>query len=198
MPVIPNARKEHFARLIAKGGLTQLEAYTQAGYSEKSGQSAASVLANDPIILNRVQELREKALDRSLPHESKMELETLVDPAKIDEDWILKQYQDVISKSKDVGALKVARDCLLDIAAIKGIGKANQQTGSTDDKLPAPPQINIQVALERLSQNRDSLESILANAIDVTSESPAIPRELDSDDRAYESIEGDAESDGTD
>lgn len=192
MPVIPNARKEHFSRLLAKGGITQLEAYIQAGYSEKSGQSAASVLANDPMILNRVQELKERELDRGLIPEKELDLDGIVEADAITEDWLILQYQDLIRNSKQLGALKVARDCLLDIAAIKGIGKANQQNAKdTNDKLPSPTTFNISLALERLSENRESLNNILENAIDITSKVGIVPDLSDEYDTEGEPIDGD-------
>lgn len=53
-----NPRQESFARLMAVGTLSLIEAYRQAGYSEKGGSKAAKTLALLPSVASRIATLK--------------------------------------------------------------------------------------------------------------------------------------------
>lgn len=63
MPALKNARHERFVQALAKGK-SQEEAYTLAGY--KPSRSAASRLAADVNICERLAELTERAADKAV------------------------------------------------------------------------------------------------------------------------------------
>jgi phage terminase small subunit len=84
-----NARQEKFAQLIASGGISQVEAYKQAGYSPKSAESLAHRLIENDGVKARIAELREattteKTLTRQQIREIRAEIATDSDNSKQD------------------------------------------------------------------------------------------------------------------
>lgn len=181
MAPIPVARKEMFARLLSKGGLTQLECYVQAGYSEKSGPSAASILSRDPIIVTRVEELLAKREDRGVIPESEFDVDAILEHDSLDERWVLLQLQALLHQAKDMGQLKIARDSLADIAAIKGIGIKNIPKDIQNDSLPAGATINLTQITNNISKVASELDRVLEEATDITPELERIPLLINTD-----------------
>lgn len=62
MPILTNTRHERFAQGLAKG-LSQLEAYTQAGY--KPDRGSATKLAQKASISQRIAEIAAPAVEKS-------------------------------------------------------------------------------------------------------------------------------------
>lgn len=65
MPVLKNAKHEHFVQLIT-GGLTPVKAYTSAGYSEKGAAQGAFRLLKTCLIKNRLGELQKAVQERGV------------------------------------------------------------------------------------------------------------------------------------
>lgn len=65
MPVLPNAKHEHFAQLLAAGE-NVTRAYICAGYSENGAAQSGSRLLRDAEIATRVNELKEAAAFRHI------------------------------------------------------------------------------------------------------------------------------------
>ena len=175
MAPIPMARKEMFARCLATGGKTQLECYIKSGYSEKSGAGAASILARDPLIVSRVEELLQKREDRGVISEEEFNADQIVGEDALDETWVLLQLQALLHLAKDIGQLKIARDSLADIAAIKGIGMKNVPQGTDNDKLPAGSTINLTQITNNISKVANELDRVLEEATDITPELKQLP-----------------------
>ena len=84
-----NARQETFAQLIAKGGISQVEAYIKAGYSKASAKNLANRLMENDGVKSRINELREascteKTLTRQQIRELRAEIALDVDNSKTD------------------------------------------------------------------------------------------------------------------
>ena len=58
MPILQNARHEHFAQLVASGKHSDMEAFKQAGYADESAhQNVCRLRANESVVA-RIEELR--------------------------------------------------------------------------------------------------------------------------------------------
>jgi hypothetical protein len=191
MSAIPNARREMFSRLLAAGGKTQLQCYVEAGFSENGGASAASILAREPIIVERVQELLEFRKDRGIIPQDEIDLTEIVTGDKINEEWILRQLQDLIQTAKSMGQLKVAKDSIADIASIKGIGVQNQtkEIDNKNDNVPRIGKIDITVFAQRLAEAGSTLDKLLDEAVDVTPEPDEVLRITDGDLRQFTELD---------
>jgi hypothetical protein len=58
--VLQNPRRETFAQLVALGTMPLIEAYRQAGYSDKAGSGKALALTRLGPVASRIEELRAK------------------------------------------------------------------------------------------------------------------------------------------
>jgi phage terminase small subunit len=58
MPALQNTRRERFAQLVALGTSPLIEAYRQAGYSDKAGSAGHLALTRNPAVASRIEELR--------------------------------------------------------------------------------------------------------------------------------------------
>lgn len=92
MPVLRNAKHEHFAQLIAKGGTTPPKAYVIAGYSDKGAAQSANRLLKDADVVRRVEELREAI--------EKPSRERAIEKAAVDKAWVLSQLVEVVQMAK--------------------------------------------------------------------------------------------------
>lgn len=172
MPALPNIRHENFSKLIARG-VEKTEAFIKVGYSENNVDTAVSRLMRDPAVMARIAELKEHQDEIGAIKDYDSDL--IIEPDKIDEKWVLIQLQELLQMAKEQDSLKIARETLVDIAAIKGIG-ANNQASSKDNSgnakpLPPPTEVSLKIALENLEKHRGSLDELLASAEDITSES---------------------------
>jgi len=117
MPILQNARHERFAQALAKG-LSQTEAYTEAGYV--GDRTAASRLSTNVNVQQRVIELQERAAVR-----------TEITVASITDRLLA-----IATKGEaatDAPMLSVARASLMDAAKLNGlvIDRADTQSVGT-------------------------------------------------------------------
>lgn len=130
MPPLENARHERFAQEVAKGSGHE-QAYKLAGY--KYNKSAASRLANDVNVCERVLELQERAAVR-------VEL-TLADIiAEIEQARIAALAAETVQASAAVSASKAKAE-LLGLGAAKKIELGGQDGG--------PMQFTVVTGVER-------------------------------------------------
>ena len=121
MPALPNPRHERFAQELAKG-LGQTEAYVAAGYKEN--RSAASRLADDVNVCERVSEIQERGAIR----------------AEITVAGLTEELQSLAAMAKDMeseSGVQAARACLMDAAKLNGlvVDKSVQAQSSVEDVL---------------------------------------------------------------
>lgn len=65
MSILPNAKHEHFAQLVAKGEAPQ-NAYVLAGYSEQGAAQSASRLLKHAEVLRRIAQIRAAVSERAI------------------------------------------------------------------------------------------------------------------------------------
>jgi hypothetical protein len=85
MPVLKNAKHEHFAQLCAKGE-KPAKAYTSAGYSDKGADQSASRLLKTAQISSRVAELKEAIVERT------------IEKAAVDRTYVISNLQEVVNR----------------------------------------------------------------------------------------------------
>lgn len=105
MPVLPNAKHERYAQLLAKG-MAQNEAYTAVGYSFNEGN--ASRLKSNEKIAARVLELKGAAAEKA-------EI-TIADLSKR-----LMRLADKGEDLAEASGLSVARAATMDVAKLLGL-----------------------------------------------------------------------------
>jgi 23S rRNA G2069 N7-methylase RlmK/C1962 C5-methylase RlmI len=105
MPTLDNPKHERFAQCLAKG-MTQEEAYQEAGY--KPDRGAASRLSANVNVQGRVAEILERAATRA-----EVTVADLTDRLMV-----------VAKKAEDLGeasGLSVARAAFMDVAKLNGL-----------------------------------------------------------------------------
>jgi hypothetical protein len=105
MPCLSNPKHERFAQGLAKG-LTQIEAYEEAGYAPHDGNAAT--LRGNQRVMDRVAELQERAAIR-----------TEITVANITERLLAIAQKG--EASSDAPLLSVARASLMDAAKLNGL-----------------------------------------------------------------------------
>ena len=100
MPVLRNAKHEHFAQLIAKGATTPPKAYVIAGYSDKGAAQSANRLLRDAEVSARIEELREAI--------EKPSRERAIEKAAVDKAWVLSQLVEVVQMAKQAEPVRDA------------------------------------------------------------------------------------------
>jgi hypothetical protein len=105
MPVLKNPKHEHFAQALAKG-MTQEAAYIAAGY--RPNKSAASRLAENVNLCERVAELQQAVAERSI-----------WDAARIVDN--LARYAEKGEQLNEAAGLSVARASMMDVAKLLGL-----------------------------------------------------------------------------
>lgn len=88
MPVLDNQKEELVAQGIAKG-MTQLAAYTSAGFKEDDGNAQRYVTGNDRVLI-RVKELQAEMAEQT----------------KIDANWITEKLTIIVEKCMESGVVK--------------------------------------------------------------------------------------------
>ena len=97
MPVLKNSRHERFARFLAKG-LSQRQAYLQAGYETKTDAAAdasGARLAAQPAVRARIEELAAAVADRS----------------EITRAWVVEKVRGLALKAEALDQYSVAKAC---------------------------------------------------------------------------------------
>lgn len=125
MPVLRNAKHEHFAQLIA-GGLSAPKAYASAGYSEQGAAQSANRLLRDAEVSRRVDELRSAASERA------------IEKAAIDRAWIIEKLVEnakAAAAAEDFGPSNRALE-LLGKEVGMFIDRKEIRTGSLDEMKP--------------------------------------------------------------
>lgn len=128
-----NKKQELFAKFLAEG-CTQLDAYTNAGYEPSS--SNASIMANKPLVKQRVEELREQ-IERErmefdiLRKRAANSPESAVEVAA----WTFQRVMDMMASNvkfaQTAGEYKAANECLKMMGdALKMFEKAQQDATS--------------------------------------------------------------------
>lgn len=87
MPILKNARHEHFAQLAANG-VTNTEAAKTAGFSEKRAMVTGSELATRPEVIGRIAELRVMVTER------------ITEKTGIDKAWVMNELVEVVKMAK--------------------------------------------------------------------------------------------------
>ena len=110
MPLLKNARHEHFATLVA-GGKDQTAAYVTAGFSPNGARPSAIRLLQIATVCSRVEELR-KAVEEPAR-------ERAIEKAAVSKAWVLEKLTRVVDlgmalepvkgdDGKEIGELKAA------------------------------------------------------------------------------------------
>lgn len=146
MPLLKNARHEHFATLVA-GGKDPTEAYVAAGFSPNGARPSATRLLQVATVCSRVAEMRKSVEEPAR--------ERAIEKAAVNKAWVLERLTKIVdlgmaldpvkdSEGNDLGELKAANLPAAN-AALALIGKEIGmfidrkivQTGPLDDALPA-------------------------------------------------------------
>lgn len=125
MPVLDNHKHELFAQGVAKGK-TQTQAYIDAGYSENGADVSASRLLGDARVQGRVDELLQKAANKTVLTIERLTLDLLR----------------IAGKGEELGeasGLSVARASIMDAAKLNGlvVDKAANANVTIDELLSA-------------------------------------------------------------
>lgn len=198
MPRLTNNKKELFAQTLATGKYAIVDAYVRAGYSAHEAYTPAIAMAQSLEIKERIAEIQKDSsqqVDLYNPAIEREFLETeIVSPEEIDEEWLLKQTQLLLQASKQAANFKVARDLLLDIGDVRGIGAVRKKIALPDgnhDALPPPVKSNISDIFARLQETRNELTAALEDATDITPIVEPVPNEDDGNVRPSKPTESD-------
>lgn len=137
MPALEKANWENFARNLAKG-MVQNEAYVQAGFKSHSG--AASTLANNPVILERVEEIkkeREAILAGPSVHDDEEENGHGEPLVLVNEQWVIQKLAAVVVSAMAVGNHSAANKALEMLGQNLGMSFADQKAKAADPNAPA-------------------------------------------------------------
>ena len=189
MPELAKKKDEAMAQLLARG-FDKTNAHEMAGFKRNTGN--AHTKANDPEMVARVQDLKEKY---AAENTRKKELD-LTDANEIDEDWLIDKYRALHDKALETGDWKAAKLCLDEIGAMKTLGDQNVKANNSkaldlknDANTPPPvPAISLQIFNQGPEGFTDGAGGIALPAKDIT------PRE----DEMGGSDDGDNESAGAD
>jgi hypothetical protein len=96
MPLLKNARQEHFVQLVA-GGKSPADAYVAAGFSPTGAASAAARLCRNVQVCARLEELR---LAIEAPAR-----ERAIEKAAVSKAWVLDKLTQVVDMGMAVGAV---------------------------------------------------------------------------------------------
>jgi hypothetical protein len=147
MPVLENPKWEKFAKEVARGK-TQRVAYKSCGGNAKDADSAASDLAHNPKIKQRIKELTVRVTDKA------------IERAAITKEWVLRELLDNAEHAKADGSW-AARNRSLEL-----VGKEIGMFGNQEP--PKPPR------LEDLS-TEDLMRLLAQPAIDADPTDPPPP-----------------------
>jgi phage terminase small subunit len=96
MPLLKNARHEHFAQLVA-GGKDQTDAYVAAGFSKNGAAPSACRLLRDANVCSRIAELR-KAVEEPAR-------ERAIEKAAVSKAWVLDKLTKVVDMGMAIGTV---------------------------------------------------------------------------------------------
>jgi hypothetical protein len=118
MPALDRPSWEKFAKAVATGK-TQRDAYKACGFRAKDVDSAASDLANNPKVKQRIKELTARVTDKA------------VERAAVTKEWVLEKLRDNAEE-----ALKVKGGSAVANRALELLGK---ELGLFRDPVDKPP-----------------------------------------------------------
>lgn len=122
MPILKNPKHERFAQGLAKG-VSQVEAYAEAGYKPNDGHAAR--LAGNGRIADRVAEIQAKAA-------AKVEVTVASITTRL-----LKIADTAEGQAQGVPGLSVARQALMDVAKLNGLVIDKTQRELSEDQMKA-------------------------------------------------------------
>lgn len=94
MPILRNAKHEHFAKLVSNGE-SPVRAYVLAGYSEGGAYASASRLLKNAEICERIAQLREA---KELAHSKAVS--SVMEKAALTKEWVITQLMEVVRMGK--------------------------------------------------------------------------------------------------
>lgn len=123
MPILANAKHEHFAQLVANGQ-TAPKAYVSAGYSAQGAAQSANRLLRDADVSLRVTELREAVAERT------------IEKAAVDRAWIMTTLVDNAKRAAEAEDFGPSNRALELLGKELGmfIDRKEIRTGALDDK----------------------------------------------------------------
>jgi hypothetical protein len=161
MPVLENTRWEDYARALARGAV-QEDAYEAAGFNKHRG--AASRLANNPVIVERVREIKaERAALLSGPtvHDEDQQNEHGEHTIPINNDFVLQQLAKVSLSAQQVGNHKDAIKALEMLGQYLGLSFADKtKTAQEGNSNPAGGgnTFNILALTDALAKHTNQIE----------------------------------------
>ena len=162
MPALEKTKYETFARNLARG-MTQEEAYEQAGFSRS--RSAAARLANNPLILERVEEIkkeRERLLTAPVVHDEDDENDHGEPLIEVTPTWVIERLAANVVSAQSVGNHSAANKALEMLGHHLGMSFSDKKPGSDDgDKaagLGSGNTFNILQMTDRLLEHGNAIE----------------------------------------
>lgn len=137
MPALANRKHEAFAAFLARGDVTQVQAYVMAGFKKQA--ASASKLAKSPPIVERVKELTEMFSEDS-PHALLNPMDDNIGTLKelgVTVEWIAKSYKDVYKKSLENNQFAPANSALASLHKILETEQGSRR-GEDDDREMIP------------------------------------------------------------
>lgn len=137
MPVLTKPKWENMARNLARG-MTQPDAYEQAGF--KRDATNASRLANNPVILERVQEIqeeREKILSGPNAYDPEAD-DGEGEQVAITQEWVLERLAANVISAQTVGNHSAANKALEMLGQYLGMSFADKTAPAKGDNHENP------------------------------------------------------------
>lgn len=155
MPVLEHEKHESFALGLAKGQ-KQKEAYVNAGYA--ANDSAASRLAQSPVIKERVEELKNEIFQRMNAVANSPNEETVgsLQEMGLTIEWCAAQFKEIYQNALSDGQYAPANAAVKNIQSLIEVRSAGVQE---DDKAPEPL-----IKISEVSGMLDSLKGVIEAA----------------------------------
>lgn len=164
MPVLEKTSWEDFARNLARG-MVQEDAYEQAGFAKHRG--AASRLANNPMILERVAEIkaeRNELLSGPTVFDETQENDHGDHLIAVNKDWVIQQLAKIALTAQQMGNHKDSIKALEMLGQHIGLSFADKtqkaQDNSNGPGLGQGNTFNIQMLSDQLGRHMDQIESM--------------------------------------
>lgn len=162
MPRLDKPRYETFARGLARGK-TQEVAYEEAGFSPN--RQNASRLANNPLILQRVEEIkaeRERMMSAPVVHDEDDENDFGEPMIEVTPTWVIERLAANVVSAQSVGNHSAANKALEMLGHHLGMSFSDKKGGSEDAEkgagLGSGNTFNILQLTDKLSQHAAAIE----------------------------------------
>lgn len=165
MPALDKIRWENYARNIAKG-MTQADAYEDAGFTRS--KQAASALANNPVILQRVQELRaerERILSGPTVYDEDADTDNGEPLVEVTMEWVIERLAANVVSAQSTGNHGAANKALEMLGHHLGLSFSDKKApsgdeGKTGGNMGTGNTFNILQLTEGLKQHAAALEQM--------------------------------------